>query len=224
MTHEKPLPRILWLWLPLVWMVIQLIIEFSFSDQVLDRIHSENGPHELLQFLAALVAFIFSCLTLKVMDRSNKWLLAWVGIAALATFYISAEEISWGQQFLKWHTPEYWASVNDQDETNFHNTSSWLDQKPRWLLQIGIVVGGLIIPWLSRYKPSALPDKFRVIYPPSTLALTAGIMVAVKLSHMAAKEAIGINLFYRNSEVVELYMFYFVMLYMMVMRNRLRRA
>ncbi len=223
MIQDKPFP-ILWLWLPLGWMIIQLIMEFSLNDATLDRIHSENGPHELLQFAAAFIAFVLSCLTLKGMDRSNKWLVAWVGIAALASFYISAEEISWGQQFLKWHTPEYWATINDQDETNFHNTSTWLDQKPRWLLETGIIVGGLLIPLLRRYKPSALPEKFRIIYPPSALAVTAGLMVFVKLSHLIGKEFFDINVYFRNSEVVELYMFYFVMLYMMVMRNRLRYA
>lgn len=224
MIADKPLPRILWLWLPLGWMVIQLIMEFSLDDNTLDRIHSENGPHELLQFAAAFIALVLSCLTLKTMDRSNKWLVAWVGIATLGSLYISGEEISWGQTFLHWTTPEYWDTINNQQETNLHNTSSWLDQKPRWVLQAGIVVGGLLIPFLRRYKPSALPDRFSVIYPPSTLAITAGLMVAVKLSHEIGKVAFGANLFFRNSEVVELYMFYFVMLYMIVMRRRLAHS
>jgi glucan phosphoethanolaminetransferase (alkaline phosphatase superfamily) len=224
MVQDKPLPYFLWFLLPLGWMVIQLAMEIGLDDAALDHIHSENGPHELLQFFAAAAAFIVSCLTLRAMDRSNKWLVAWVGIAALGTFYIAGEEISWGQQFLHWTTPEYWDAINDQQETNLHNTSSWLDQKPRWLVQMGMFVGGLIIPFLQRVKPSLLPDRFRIIYPPATLAVTAGIAALVKLSQMLGRELFDVTLFFRSSEVGELYMFYFLMLYMMVMRNRLKRA
>ncbi len=43
-------------------------------------------------------------------------------IGALGSLYIAGEEMSWGQHFFHWNTPEYWAEVNRQQETNLHNT------------------------------------------------------------------------------------------------------
>src|SRR3546814_4167282 len=54
---------------------------------------------------------------------------------------MAGEEASWGQHYAGWLTPDNWQALNDQGETNLHNTSSWLDQKPRTLLEIGVIVG-----------------------------------------------------------------------------------
>lgn len=40
---------------------------------------------------------------------------------SFAFFLFGMEEISWGQRLWGWATPEAWASVNFQQETNFHN-------------------------------------------------------------------------------------------------------
>ena len=137
-----------WLWVPVLIMVAQTGIELFAPKGILAELHSETGPHEFIEFLFIFAAFFVAISTLFKIRASgySKWLYAWVGIAAVSCFYISGEEISWGQHLLKWSTPEYWAHINDQGETNLHNTSSWLDQKPRLLLLIGTVVGGLLIP------------------------------------------------------------------------------
>ncbi len=215
------LSRFLWLWLPLLWIVAQIGCEIFLGRPGLEWLLSENGLYELLQFAAIFAAFLAACRILWRMDRrAHPWLFAWIAVAALASFYIAGEEISWGQQFLHWSTPEEWAALNDQDETNLHNTSSWLDQKPRWVLQIGMFVGGLLIPLLRRVRPAALPARFSAIYPSDSLAPVAGIAALVKIVNMAARELFGVSLFFRASEVIELYMFYFVLLYLLDFWNR----
>ena len=67
---------------------------------------------------------------------------------------------SWGQHFLGWESSEFWQDINDQSETNLHNTSSWLDQKPRLILEIGVMVGGIVIPLLIKFKKGLLPARF----------------------------------------------------------------
>jgi hypothetical protein len=218
----KPL---LWLWLPLVWMVFQLAIEISFSRPVREVIHSEYGPHELVEFLIIGIATLIASRTLFSMDRTaNRWLTIWVGLAFLSCFYVMIEEMSWGQTVFQWHTPEFWREINGQRETNLHNTSDWLNKKPRALLEVGIIIGGLIIPFLQRFKSDWLPRRFAIIYPPGILSVTAGIYAGFKLTDHFGRHYFNFDPFARPSEIEEMYLYYFVLLYVLVMKGRLTRA
>lgn len=161
-----------------------------------------------------VVAFILATiLTIRV---KGLWLKLWFGIAALCSFYVAGEEVSWGQWIFYWDTPEHWAAINDQQETNLHNTSAWFDQKPQIVLQIGVLVGGIIIPLLKKFKPSALPERFIAIYGDYRLLPTALIALGLKLTDTIC-DAFDLSFFYRISEVLELYLFYFVALYLGLM-------
>lgn len=109
------------------------------------------------------------------------WVLAW----SLACIYFAGEEISWGQWFFRWETPELIGQLNDQGETNLHNMSHWLDQKPRALVELFIAVAGFLIPlWrvIGNRKPiirrGFLSKCEGWIYAP-TAFLTAGILFLV---------------------------------------------
>lgn len=214
------LSRFWTLWLPLVVLLFQCGMEMAFSSVELAHLMSEEGPVEMLQWLAITGAFLVAVATLfKIGPTKNRWIFVWLVVAALGSLYVSGEEISWGQHFLNWSTPEYWSAVNDQNETNLHNTSSWLDQKPRLILLLGIVIGGIIFPLLQKFKPGLLPEKFAVIYPPAALLPVALLVIGPPLVQDVTK-LFGIGLFERVSEVQELYMFYFVLLYLIVLRRR----
>lgn len=212
--------KIWWLWVPVLFMVLQIWLENTLSAQTLSILHSENGFHELLQFSIVFAAFIVAAITLFKMDISTKKGLAgWISLAALCCFYVAGEEVSWGQHFIGWGTPETWIEVNDQQETNLHNTSSWLDQKPRLLLEIGIITGGLLIPLLRRYRPELLPKRFAVIYPLSQLAVIALLGIGVKFIAKITGH-FDIILFERASEIEELYLYYFILLYLLTIKQR----
>lgn len=211
--------KILWLWLPIAVLIAQIVLEFSVPGDVLSVLHSENGPHELAQFVIISCAFVVAVLTLARAYQYNFYVGIWMSVAALCCFYVSAEEVSWGQHFFNWSTPEYWENINDQAETNLHNTSSWLDQKPRIALELGVVIGGLVIPMLMQFRPGVLPVRFAMIYPPPALMVTAGVFVFLKIIDKA--DVFGVNIFKRVSEVQELYLFYFVLLYLWMLRGKL---
>lgn len=213
---KNELTKIWWLWAPISFIFVQIWLERYSAPESLSALMSENGPHELFQFFIIFVAAIISVdiLCLKPW-KVAPWFLIWVFFAAGACIYIAGEEISWGQQFLKWQTPDFWQSVNDQHETNLHNTSSWFDQKPRLILMIGTVIGAIIIPFLRKYKPGHVPEKFAIIYPPATLALLSVLLVGTNiLNHIDG------HIMARSSETEELFLFYFMLLYMVVLRGR----
>lgn len=204
------------LWLPILVIVVQLAYEVTHDAAQLAMMMSENGPVELAQWvvvtLAAVVAFVT---LLKVNFKTDPFLFAWVLVAGLACVYIAGEEVSWGQHFMNWDTPSYWATVNDQQETNLHNTTSWLDQKPRLILMVGIVLGGIVFPVLRKFKPGILPQKFAMIYPAAALMPVAILVIGPYLVDKI------VNVFERVSEVQELYMYYFVLLYLIMLKSRI---
>jgi len=212
---------IMWLWIPLVFMAAQLMMEAFLPPLMLEKIHAENGPHELLQFIVMVMALCVAVSTLvNARADVSRPLKSWMMLAALCCFYVAGEELSWGQQILNWGTPEFWAQVNDQAETNLHNKNSWLDQKPRLLLLVGVVVGGLIMPAIGKYKAPLLPKKFQTLYPEPHLWLIALMALVVKIIDKYAGLT-GHVVFERASEIEELYLYYFVFLYLLMMRQRL---
>jgi hypothetical protein len=208
--------KIWFLWLPILVIVVQLAYEVTHDASQLAVMMSENGPVELAQWLVVTLGAVVAFVTLlKINLKKDPFLFTWVLIAGLACVYISGEEVSWGQHFLNWDTPSYWARVNDQQETNLHNTTSWLDQKPRLILMIGIVLGGIVFPLLQKFKPGTLPEKFSILYPSAALMLVAILTIGPYLVDKL------VNIFERVSEVQELYMYYFVLLYLIMLRARI---
>ncbi len=219
---EQTIKPIFWFWFPIIWMIGQLSAETLLPHDLLIKIHYEGGLHEWLQIVMLIMVFGLACKILLSMERTtNIWLKLWIAAAAFGSFYVAAEEVSWGQMIFHWQTPESWKALNYQGEMNLHNTSKWFNQKPRLLLEIGIIVGGLIIPLLYRFKMEWLPKKFIIIYPPAILSITAIIYTLAKFSHKISKMFFDVRIFQRASEVEELYLYFFVLLYMVVLSQRI---
>ena len=143
---ELFLPAWLCLVLPVLFLIFVIAIIIFFPAQIDPIIERENGLVELGTSIVLLPGIFTGVLIFRM--RKNlpaPWLLYWLLIVTLGCVYIAGEEISWGQQIWKWGTPEYFRMVNDQQETNIHNISSWFDQKPRILLELWILVGGVIL-------------------------------------------------------------------------------
>lgn len=217
----QTLPLFFWLIVPILFIVAQIVIELVVPPESLGALHSEGGPHEVLQTIFSSLSFLLALHLLALVDWTSQRLVGFMlGVVALGSLYIAGEEISWGQHILNWNTPSYWSQFNDQNETNLHNTSAWLDQKPRLLLFIGIVIGGLVIPALRRWKPDTLPLAFAFFYP-SVVVVPCALGVLLPYLGEAVAEAAGTKLFERVSEVQELYMYYFVLIYLLDLRKRL---
>jgi hypothetical protein len=155
MAYQRPqpvLPRWLRLWFPPLLVLIIIPAKLVSPSFYHDWINGEQGLIELATPLVALIGALFGALLVKRLLPSRDWLvIGWAATVTLACVYFAGEELSWGQQLLHWSTPEVIDQLNDQHETNLHNMSSWFDQKPRALLELWVVIGGIWIPvreWL----------------------------------------------------------------------------
>lgn len=216
----SPKMRLFAFWLPLVFFIAALFFDLVLSQDAKHWLYNENGPYELTQFFVLLWAAVLAACNILKFARFAKFLTIWMALAFVSCLWVAGEEVSWGQQFLEWNTPEFWSGINDQNETNLHNTSSWLDQKPRLILELGIYFGGIVLPLLRKYKEQWVPQKFNAIYPAQWLMPVAAFCLLIRLIDILADFS-GLNLFGRVSEVEELYLYYFVALYLLDFRYRL---
>ena len=211
---------VFWLWGPVLFLLFVLAFEDLAPPDLKGSLVAENGLAEALQFLLMAAGFVAAVIALRKIDVKKYFgiaLLLFLG--ALCCLYVAGEEISWGQHIFYWETPDHWTHINDQNETNLHNTSSWLDQKPRLLLELGVLVGGLLLPLLIIKTPRLIPKWLRAITPPPHLSVIAALFVFVKLSDKLA-ELTHFKAFIRPSEICEFYVYYFVLAYILYLKAK----
>jgi hypothetical protein len=185
----------------------------EFARRVLN---GEGGVVENAE--AAVVFCAFVCTVAACLQRApavTPPLRAWLAFLAVGLFYLLGEEISWGQHYFGWATTGWFAAHNDQGETNLHNTSSWFDQKPRAILLLAVIVGGLVHPLVKALRRGrGLFDRpwwFApplACAPPALLAVLGGM--PKRLSHLGLGPPPA---YYHAAEVEELFFYIFGLVY-----------
>lgn len=188
------------------------------------------GPAEDLT-VVFLVIGLFFAVPAVIRHRKrfpDKWLLLWASLWCAGCVFFAGEEISWGQWYFGWDTPEVWAEFNYQEETNLHNTTSWLNQKPRAAVEIFMFLFGLVLPLRHLVTRKTLfekePWKTREIWTVAP-ALCIGPAILFMVTRIAAwmpsnmyVDPIG------NGEMREFATAWFLMWYLITYRVRLREA
>jgi hypothetical protein len=106
-------------------------------------------------------------------SQGRPLVLALTVLAALSCLYIAGEEICWGQVIFGWQEPELVSATNREGEFSLHNEFGMLERLPRALLEIGVVVGGLIIPAWCTLAPRWRASRIALFLPSAILVPTA---------------------------------------------------
>jgi hypothetical protein len=216
---------------PGITVVLPLILFFAFSlalalrpDLRMTVFEGELGVVENSQAAILLVALIASLILFgRARAARDRGLKVWAALLVLGSFYMLGEEISWGQHYAGWAAEGWFAQVNDQQETNLHNTSAWFDQKPRALLETAIYVGGILYPLVT-----AATGRLRIARPWWLMPTFAGFTAAVLTLVTILPEWLHLFGFgqgskpYRASEQQEVFIYLFVLLYTLSLLRRLR--
>lgn len=226
--YPEDLPKCLWLWLPI------MVALFPYVMRVIDvetdsYVFGEHGIIENYTFIVLFIAIVLGVLSiLKMKSFEFPFFKIWLTILVLGCVYYAGEEVSWGQHWFGWGTPEGWLEVNDQGETNLHNTSALLDQVPRMLLTIAAVVGGVIIPvfFLMRDKVFSTNEFFGWLWPSYVNIPTCLLAVLVSLHEKVYKlfdTTVPNILDIRAGETKECLLAMFLFMYIASFYKRLRQ-
>lgn len=158
-AHTQPtldLPLFLWAVFPPL-MILLLILMAYITPEIFELMLAkdiEGGivEHSTVLILLPGIAAGFAIFFYHRKNLPAPWLGWWVLMWTMASVYFAGEEISWGQWLFRWETPEILKKLNSQEETNLHNITPWLSQKPQSLVEILIFIGGLVLPLWWRFK------------------------------------------------------------------------
>ena len=92
-------------------------------------LHAKEGVidtfHPIAFGASALLLGLTALKSLRTTNSNRIAPIAFLGLA-VALFVVAMEEISWGQTFLGWRTPDSVSSWNYQNETNLHNAFNFV--------------------------------------------------------------------------------------------------
>lgn len=233
----RDLPRWLWLWVPLAYVTLHFTLA-GISRALYEKYlgGGELGTNELSTMALLIVAVLIGLHTLWIMrglEQSDWRLWVWLILGTLGCVYFGGEEASWGQHLIGWETSEAWQQFNDQQETNLHNSDKYgplLDQLPRNLLTLGMLVGAIIAPLWRRSKQITLdPAGINFWIWPTMVCLPAGIFgVAISWPEGIYSAITGnpqpprFNI--SSGELKEWCIAYFLMIYLASFNLRLRQV
>ncbi len=124
----------------------------NYKKSYIDMIVREHYPVESISLIVILVSIIIGIKFILLMYRRNieSYKIIFVSLLVLGLIFVGLEEVSWGQWFFYFKSPEYFKETNLQRETNIHNL--------RYLhvifeyIRVFIGVGGIISIFLNNTK------------------------------------------------------------------------
>ena len=155
---------------PLLFTCLLLVVKIQLGPESdrWDAMGKEGGLSEYGTAIAYLLMTIFAFpMTKQFWRQGQKVLAVLYGLLTFASFFVSMEEISWGQRLIGFEEPKYWAENNAQSEFTFHNLSFFQEH----LLNESFILVGfigsfcwlLLAYWQKRQQPKIdmsyiLPD------------------------------------------------------------------
>lgn len=224
-SHE--IHRFWWLYLPIVLYGARYLI-YLFSDAssgLESRLRHEFGLVENLT-VVFLVLALFS--TLAILVRFNGSLHVTVKVFlilyCLGCIYFAGEEASWGQHWFGWETGEFF-DANDQHETNFHNTSVWLDRVPKGILSLLIFIGGIIVPLRLYFKSQRINYRKSGWWIwPTWVCLPVALLATVTTWPSKIEHNTNWQFYFDQAqEVKEFYIAFFILLFIVSLNRRLKK-
>lgn len=221
-----PGPREVWWWaIPPATAILVLTVYAIAPDYYVANFLPEHyGYLERTHFMFP-AAGVLICLWMLRQEETRRIPYFRVAIAAFAVacFYIAGEEESWGQHFFKWETPQSWSEINRQDETNLHNTSYYFNQGPQLVLELAIVIGGIIAPFVTKAWGPIGGNLLAILTPPIAMLPVSLCTVIFKSVDRLQKNDLISDIVARPSEVTETFYYMFILFYLVILARRVRR-
>lgn len=190
--------------------------------------HSEGGVVENLVVILALAGAVLA-FRLAAAPGQPLTLRLWHGLFLLMLVFLAGEETSWGQHWFGWTTPQDFAALNEQGETNLHNLPiDWIEDAPKTLVVVAMLVAGGLVPLfvgLTRRRPR-LPARLLALWPTAALWPTTAVYLGLRIVERAIAASLDVSSwglrFRPLREGTEIFIALFLLLYLWDRWRRLR--
>ena len=221
-NRPADIPQWLWLYFPPL-MLLLLGVTYLVFPEIFTLLMAKDGlqarwalvEHATVAVLLPGIVAGLLLVTKHHHTLPNQYIRLWFLSWTLACIYFAGEEISWGQWLFHWQSPDWFVSNNEQQETNLHNMSSWLNQKPRALVELWITLFGCVAPlyYLLTGKQADIAHGYYWCYASRVCLPAAGCFL---LMRVGKKIDLGwIEDFTVSGELREYYIALFLSLYLM---------
>lgn len=214
-----------WWWLGLLAAVAIFVVASCWIDVEWHRrwVTRESGVLETAQFIFMVMGLALAVqLLFDPFVRRRPLVFAVTFIAALSCLYIGGEEVSWGQHIFFWQNPDLVTAVNDEGEFSIHNMNKAFERTPRTVLELGVLIGGLVVPIVCAFLPRLRRSRAALFLPSAVLVPAALFMLAFKIDGAVSKFTATNFLAARPSEAVEFYLYFFIFAYLVIFERRIR--
>ena len=210
--------------MPLSVIVIELLGAALLSPEHQQLwIESELGVTENATVLVALAAAVMGVRVYRA--RAGFPLPRWGLFGLLATagaLYFAGEEVSWGQQWFHWGTPETLVEINSQSETNLHNINPLFGRIPKAMLEIFMLTTGIYFALAQARRPPPQTSWRYWLLPTLSIFPTCVLALICRLLNRFERWA-DVNLQIRWGEVEEYLIACFLLIYLHAIWRRLVR-
>ncbi|WP_157578036.1 hypothetical protein [Pontibacter akesuensis] len=207
---------------PMLGVLLFTLAWFSpITTKYVQWLVKENHPVEMLTFIFLMVGSILGAYLaywIKSEKREAPIIGLFLFLFSFGLFVIAMEEISWGQQFLGFLTPDSLNLINEQNETNLHNIKGLQGNSEYFHLFFGLA--GAIGVWLNLF----ILNKVRVPLILSTWFLTIVAVSAVDLYNDFVPFEPEVGYFLRRlSEVNEMMIGFTAFAYVLLLSRKFRK-
>ncbi len=206
---------------PACAMLLLMVVAFFHHDYYLANFGAETGWLEISHIILPLIAAAMALRMVFAFRQSGDTvMMAICAFAVVAGLFVAGEEASYGQHFFKWQADGIFLELNDQKETNLHNIGSWLDQKPRALLEVASILVGLVIPFMQARVRRWMPKVFKPFVPGFWFMPIAILIQLAEIPKRLGLMDAGLFPQIRYSELQEFFLYYFLVLALMHIAER----
>ena len=149
-----------------------------FSPRLRDALYREDCFFENLTAVCAILSSIVMLICINKGD--GRAVMAIKLILAILYFLFCMEETSWGQRIFGWNTPDSFAKLNSQHETNIHNLYTRLNPLLYCLFNFVLGVFLLNLEWIRKKIQSFLRiARYAYLLPPQEFRLYGLVFLAL---------------------------------------------
>tara|TARA_B100000787_G_scaffold155515_1_gene131054 strand:- start:1144 stop:1914 length:771 start_codon:yes stop_codon:yes gene_type:complete len=178
----------------------------------------ENKLIENFQVIFLLLSLIYFFVIIKKL-KNNFFMYYYFVVCFIGMFYFLGEEISWGQHFFQWNSPNFFISHNNQNETNLHNMSNLFNEVPRYLVLFFCCFSPFSVLFFKKFFINKKSISFLLLPNPKILIICASLifftipdLILSKLDLEIYFQRITFN-FLRVSELQELIVAFYFFIY-----------